>query len=310
MGKQLVFGGQAVMEGVLMKSPHYQAVAVRTSKGKIAITSSKHEFLSVKNKWLNVPFIRGAFVLFETMILGIKALSWSANASQDMEDEKLTALEISLTLALSLGFALVFFKLVPLLGATLLSPYLGNNNFLFNLADGLIKILILVGYLWLISYMKDIRRMFQYHGAEHMAVNCYESGKPLTVKNCMPFTTINGRCGTSFILFTLILSIIVYLIIPFGASFWEKYLFRILLLPVIGGISYEAIRLSHKYPKSILLKIILGPGLLTQKITTKPPKKNQVEVAIKALKRVLSLETKALSRHRVSRGRLRKQTSA
>jgi len=281
-------GGQAVIEGVMLKSGSKIATAVRDPKGNIKVETSRKVSLTKKYKLLNLPFIRGTIILFESLIIGLKALNDSANVAieEDNKKEKLSPWAIFSTIIFSVVFALVLFKLVPLGIAQLTASYnpeLGNRYF-FNIIEGLSKILILVLYIYIISFMSDIKRVFQYHGAEHKVVNAYENND---LKNVKKYSRIHLRCGTSFVIFVLFISIIVYMFIPMDLSFWTKYGIRILLLPFIAGISYEILRLSPKYEKYFLFKIIISPGLLLQRLTTREPDDDQIEVAKHALKHVL-----------------------
>ncbi|MFC2136321.1 DUF1385 domain-containing protein [Bacteroidota bacterium] len=290
--KKIVMGGQAVIEGVLMRAPNHYAVAVRKSNKKITVMTKKFISYTKRNRFFGLPFVRGIVVLIETVGIGSKALTYSANESVDEKEDELTKSELVFTLVISILAALLIFKFIPLLLANLFSKSLGLNNFWFNLADGLIKIGMFVLYLWVISLMKDVQRMFEYHGAEHMAVHCYESKKKLTVENVRKFKTMHPRCGTEFLLLVLIISILFYMFIPLGANFWTKYVIRILLLPVIAGFSYEVLRISGKHYDNWFFKVISAPGMMLQKITTKKPSNDQIAVAIKSLQAALKAEMK------------------
>ncbi|MDP3728511.1 MAG: DUF1385 domain-containing protein [bacterium] len=279
-------GGQAVIEGVLMKSGSRVAIAVRDQEGKIKIKEEKHTSITKKYKNLNIPFVRGPIILFETTILGLKALNYSANMNLgDQKEEKFGTVTLIATVLFSLLFALALFKLLPLGIAQITANNFASfeNRYLFNLLEGLTKITILILYIYLISLMPDIRRTFQYHGAEHKVVNAYENND---LKNAKKYSRIHVRCGTSFILFVFALSIIVYLFLPIDISFLSKYGLRLLLLPVIAGIGYELIRISPKWEKNIFFKIIMTPGLLLQRLTTREPNEEQLEVAKAALNAV------------------------
>jgi uncharacterized protein YqhQ len=287
----LVIGGQAVMEGVMMKSKHHLATAVRNPKGKISLRHRKERSFAEKTGIHKIPFLRGAVILFETMIIGLRELNWSANESIGEEEEKLSTWEIVITLGLSIVIALALFKLLPLFLAARITEFVDGGNWMLNLLDGLFKFSIFVGYIVTIGFMKDVRRLFQYHGAEHKAVNCYEAGKKLTPKNAQRFTKKQARCGTTFVVYVFVLSIFLYLLIPFGSGFWSKYLLRIVLLPVIAGIAYEWIRFAGKcYANSRIVRWISAPGMAVQSLTTKEPDLSQLEVAIAALEKVLKKE--------------------
>lgn len=281
-------GGQAVVEGILMRSGTHYSIACRKPSGKIVSQTKKFKSITDKCKCFKWPFIRGIFVLVEAMILGVKALIYSSNKQMQKSSDKMSWTELSLTLGLSVVFALGIFKFLPLLAANLFRNALGFGGITFNLVEGLVKFFIFLAYLLIISSMKDVRVMFQYHGAEHKAVNCQEAGKELTINNVKKYPKAQLRCGTSFLFMVILISILVYLVIPVSLGFWHKYLLRILLLPIISGVSYEAIKLSSKYPNWWLLHVLVSPGLLIQKITTKEPDKKQIEVAITALKNVLA----------------------
>ena len=281
-------GGQAVIESVLMKNGSKIAIAVRDPKGKIIIKKETHQSITKKHKILNVPFVRGIIILIETMILGIKALNYSTNISleEEKEQKKINPISMIITIILSLALALFIFKFIPLISAQALINFSDkfNNLFLFNILEGIIKISILIIYISLISLMPDIKRVFQYHGAEHKVVNAYEHKD---LENAKAYSKIHLRCGTSFIIFVLMLSIIVYMFIPMDLNLTWKYLIRILLLPFIAGIGYELIKLSPKYENNFFFKILIYPGIAVQRLTTKEPDEKQLEVAKIALTSVL-----------------------
>ena len=282
-------GGQAIIEGVMMKSSSKIAMSVRTPKNKIISKVKNYKPISKKYKTLNLPILRGNVNLIEMMIEGIQALNFSSNIALEKNTEDSNNLQIFITLILSVSLALIIFKLVPLGIAQLFSFYSSyiNNVLAFNAIEGLTKIGLFVGYIFSISLMADVKRLFQYHGAEHKTVNCYESSEELTIENAQKFTTIHPRCGTSFIILVLFISILVYAFIPTSFSFLTKYGLRLSLLPLIIGSSFEIIRISPKYQKNKLFKILITPGLWIQKLTTKEPTDDQVEVAIHSLKQTL-----------------------
>tara|TARA_Y100000310_G_scaffold333404_1_gene410900 strand:+ start:234 stop:1091 length:858 start_codon:yes stop_codon:yes gene_type:complete len=281
-------GGQAVIEGVLIKGPKKLAVAVRNPKGEIVVKEEVCKSVTDKYKILKLPLVRGPVILVETMVMGLKALNYSTNISLEEEDNesKISTATMILTLFISLGFAFALFKFLPL-GiaefATMLSSVF-ENRYLFNVTEGVAKISILVGYIWLIGLMPDVRRVFQYHGAEHKVVNAYENKD---LEHPEKYSTIHVRCGTSFILFVLALSVLVYLFLPIDIGFWSKLGLRLLLLPVIAGLGFELIKVSPKYEKYFWFKAIISPGLALQKLTTREPDRKQLEVAMTALKKVM-----------------------
>ena len=279
MPKKLI-GGQAVIEGVMMKTDKNMAVSVRLMNGKIR---TKREHLKRRKKWFKWPFIRGVINLYDVLVLGIKTLSWSANQQLE-EKEKLTRTQLALTILLSLGFGVLIFIVVPFF-VTSAFPVKG---FWFNLVDGIIRVFVLIVYLLLISLMSDVRQLFRYHGAEHKVVNCFEAGKNLDIKNVKKFSTLHPRCGTSFLVIVLVISILVF---SFIIGPWYIKLFgRILLLPVIASISYEILRLGGRFKDKPFMKIINAPGMWIQKMSTKEPTPRQIEVAINSFNAGLSME--------------------
>lgn len=283
--KTLNVGGQAVIEGVMMKSSNYLSIAVRKKNKKIKKKVEKYRFLSETNKILGIPFIRGIVYLIEMLVVGIKALNYSANEAGE-QDEQLSSLEMAFTILLSLILVILLFIVAPFY----LSKWITKDaGLLFNIIDGIIRIAIFVLYVLLISKISDIKRVFQYHGAEHKSIHTYEAGHKLTVKNVKKESTAHTRCGTSFIIIVLVISIFVFSLI-LSDSWYIKLLFRILLLPVIAGLSYEFLKFSSKYSQSIFMKPLIAPGLWIQKLTTREPDASQIETALAALKAVLEKE--------------------
>ncbi|MEO8368231.1 MAG: DUF1385 domain-containing protein [Candidatus Solibacter sp.] len=293
-------GGQAVMEGVMMRAPHSYCVAVRKSNGEIVTEQMPLPRMADKHKIFKYPIFRGIGTLFQAMSLGMKALKFSADVSlEDVQKEekkkgKETKEVPSWVLAANLIFSLLVFifmyKFIPLYLATWLKgiyPVL-EGRIPFNLTDGLIRMAVFVLFMFGLSMMKDIRRVFQFHGAEHKVVFNFESGQPVNVENAQKFTTFHPRCGTSFLFVVIIVSIIFYTFIPFD-GFVAKLLCRIALLPLITGVSYELIRFAAKRRGSVL-STMTAPGLWLQRITTKPPADDQTAVAIRALEGAMALE--------------------
>lgn len=270
-------GGQAVIEGVMMRNKERYAVAVRLKNGNIKVRKEKS---SSYPEWLNVFFIRGVVGLGYTFYDGVRALIWSNNQNLG-ERDKLNKKEIALTLTASFLFAILIFVIVPFFSA----HWINSEGMLFDVIDGLLRIALFLGYIILISFTKDVKTLFRYHGAEHKAVHCYEAGKELTIHNVRKFSRFHPRCGTSFLFIVLLISIVVFTFIP--GSTWFKFIGRIALLPVVAGISYEIIKLSAKYQKNILVKVLIAPGLRLQRITTNEPTDNQIEVGIASLKAVV-----------------------
>jgi uncharacterized protein YqhQ len=297
-GEETLVGGQAVMEGVMMRAPHSYCVAVRRPDGEIVTEESTLPRLSDTHKIFKYPLVRGVGTLFQAMKLGLKALRFSANVAMEAAEpdkagktpSEISSWAITLNLIFSLGFFIFLYKFVPLYLVTTLQKWVPelSGRIAFNAADGVIRMLIFLAFLYSVSRMKDIRRVFQYHGAEHKVVFNFESGEPVTVENAQRFTTFHPRCGTSFLLVVMIVSMVVYTFIPFD-GFAMKFVSRIVLLPLIAGISYELIRFAAKRRGSVLATLT-APGLWLQRITTKPPSDDQAAVAIRALEGAMTLE--------------------
>jgi uncharacterized protein YqhQ len=297
-GEETLVGGQAVIEGVMMRAPHSYCVAVRKPDGEIVTQEMPVPRMSEKYPLFKYPVLRGLGTLGQAMSLGIKALRFSANASLSEEDadkaqpEEVSSWMLTLNLVFSFAFFVFLYKFVPLYLVTALGKWYPalKGRIAFNAADGLIRMAIFVGFLLLISRWKDIRRVFEYHGAEHKVVFNYEAGTPVNVENAQAFTTYHPRCGTSFLMVVMLVSIVFYTLIPFD-GFAMRLLSRVILLPVIAGVSYELIRFAAKRRGSFLATLT-APGLWLQRITTQPPSNAQATVAICALDRAMWLEAK------------------
>lgn len=284
--EELLLGGQAVIEGVMMKSDKHYAVAVRDSKGKIIIDHKKFDSITKKVKIFGYPIIRGVVSLFEMMVLGIRTLTYSANVAAEDMDENLSNLEIFFTIALSLLFSVLLFVLLPLFLSGLI---VDKNGIFFNVVDGVLRIALFISYVVIISYMKDVKRLFEYHGAEHKVVHAHEAKVKLTIKNVKKYSVLHPRCGTSFVFIVLLVSIVTFSFVnPDG--FLMKFLSRILLMPLIAGISYEILRISAKKKNNWFFNIIVFPGLMVQKLTTREPDDKQIEVSIKSIQKIIALE--------------------
>ena len=275
-------GGQAIIEGVMMKNGSAYSIAVRQPNGKIKLKKDQHNSIVKMIPFLKLPFLRGSVYLIEMLILGMKALTWSADA-QTGEGEELSTKELVLTFAFALGLTIGIFILIPFFLASYLDP---SRGFLFNAWDGFFRLIFFVGYVSAISFIDDVKRLFQYHGAEHKVVNCFEQKKPLTVKHAKTCSTLHPRCGTSFIMLVIGISVVIFSFI-IAPQWYVKLLSRIVFIPVIAGISYELLKFSAKFAKHPLMQMVVYPGLALQKITTKEPTDKQLEVALKALKAVL-----------------------
>ncbi len=281
MSSKISIGGQALIEGVMMRSKNKYAIAVRKPDKKISTKVIKIK--EPKNNLLKLPIIRGCIRFIETLVIGIKSISYSAVESQGEEEEAITDWEIFLTVALSIALTIVLFYMIPLLLAKFFAK---DSGFWFNFIDGITRLGIFVLYLFLISLFPDVRRVFQYHGAEHKTVACYEKKEKLSVNNIKKYSTIHPRCGTSFLLIVFVLSIFFFTLVQVQGYF-QRLGMRLLLLPLIAGISYELLKFAGKHYNNSFVKILVSPGLLLQKITTKEPTNDMIEVAVKSLKAVV-----------------------
>jgi uncharacterized protein YqhQ len=301
-GEETLVGGQAVLEGVMMRSPHAWGIAVRKPSGEMVTHSEPLDRPSDRRKWMGWPVVRGVMTLGHAMTLGFRALKFSANAALDEipandpnSKDQGKKMEIpgwvaGVNMALSIAFFIFMYKYLPLLATTELkrvNPVFGQQ-FVFNLVDGVIRIAIFLLFVWGVSLWKDIRRVYEYHGAEHKTVFAFENGDPLETAAVQKYSTYHPRCGTSFLMTVMIISIVVYMAIPVH-TFWARFAIRIALLPLIAGVSYEIIRFAAKHRGS-LFALMTAPGLWLQRITTKPPDDRQVECAIVALDEAMKLE--------------------
>jgi len=295
-----LIGGQAVMEGVMMRSPHSYCVAVRKANGELVTKESPLPQLSEKYPIFKLPLFRGFGTLGGAMALGMKALKFSADCAleetrkaeaQPESPKDLSRGAMALQIAFSALFMIVLYKFLPLYLATQLGHHFTavGGRFSINMMDGTLRIAIFLGFMFLLSKMKEMGRLFQYHGAEHKVVFNFESGQPVTVDNAQRFVTWHPRCGTSFLVVVLIVSAIGYAFLPID-NFWGKFAARIALLPLIIGVSYEIVRFAAKR-RGGLMSILTTPGLWLQRVTTKQPSNEQTEVAICALERAMQLES-------------------
>ncbi len=280
-------GGQAVIEGVMMRGPFHLATAVRQPDGGIVI--DKKPFVTVSDRFpiLKKPLLRGCVMLIESLVYGMKALSWSAQAAGE-EGEELTAREMAMTMAFSILLAIALFIALPTYATRFLSSIF-TTPFWLNLAEGVLRLLIFLTYVGAISFMKDIQRVFEYHGAEHKTIHAYEAGVELNAENVRGFSTLHPRCGTNFLLIVMVVSIFIFAFLGWP-SLWLRIASRIVLMPLVAGISYEIIRYVGKNCDKPGVKLIAWPGLMLQKLTTREPADDQIEVAIKALEAVLPEE--------------------
>jgi len=310
-GEETLVGGQAVMEGVMMRTPHAWGIAVRNPSGEVVVHREPLERLSEKHKWLGWPLVRGIATLGQAMSLGFRALKFSANVALEglagESKDKERKIEISGWVAavnalFSVAFFIFMYKFIPLLAATELKRHFAvfSGQIAFNVVDGAIRIALFLLFIWGISRFKDIHRVFEYHGSEHKTVFAFEDHKDLTAENVQQYSTYHPRCGTSFLMTVMLISIVVYTLIPV-TTFWARFGIRIALLPVIAAVSYEMIRFAGQLQRrastggsrsvgSALFLLLTRPGMWLQRITTQPPADAQVECAIRALQEAMELE--------------------
>ena len=298
-GEETLVGGQAVMEGVMMRSPHAWGIAIRKPSGEISTHSESLQRPSEKHKWLGWPFIRGLATLGQAMRLGFVASKFSLNVGLEevakQEGEKKPELgtwAIVGSMIVSIGFFIFMYKFVPLTAAQSLQKHwtVLNNNLAFTAVDGFIRIALFLLFIWGISLWADIKRVYRYHGAEHKTVFAFEDHGMPTIAEAQKYSTYHPRCGTSFLMTIMLISIFVYAAFPIQ-GFWAKFALRVFFLPIIASVSYEMIRFSAKHGKSFFA-LLTKPGLWLQRITTQPPTDGQVECAIKALDLAMELEKK------------------
>ncbi|SRR6266849_94979 len=309
-GEETLVGGQAVMEGVMMRTPHAWGIAVRNPSEQIVVHREPLERPSEKRKWLAWPLVRGIATLGQAMSLGFRALKFSANVALDLPAEEgkqpgkkleITGWMAAVNVLFSLAFFIFMYKFVPLLAANQLKQHfpIFSGQIAFNLVDGVIRIAIFLFFIWGISRFKDIHRVFEYHGSEHKTVFAFEDGKELTAESVQQYSTYHPRCGTSFLMTVMLISMAIYILVPV-TTFWARFAVRIALLPVILAVSYEMIRFAGKLQRraaegkrqsgSALFLLLTRPGMWLQRITTQPPANAQVDCAIRALNEAMELE--------------------
>jgi len=287
MAEGFHYGGQAVIEGVMIRGEKAVVTAVRRHDGEMVVDTQLLPSLFT-GKMRKIPIIRGVLALIEAMVLGIKTLLYSANVSMEKEDEKVSGRVVWASMAGSLAFAVALFFIAPLLLARLLDPYI-QSSIVFHLIEGFIRLGFFIAYLKSLTLVSDIRRVFAYHGAEHKAVNAYENDISLEVEAVTKYSTAHVRCGTSFLFVVLIIAIVIFAIIG-RPSVWVMIVSRIALIPLIAALGYEATRFGASHVKSSLVRVFMAPGLWLQKLTTREPEDNQLEVAIFALKRAVEID--------------------
>ena len=284
-------GGQAVIEGVMMKSPGSWTVAVRDQSGNIHL---KKEKLKPTPRFLKLPIIRGVVALFQALSIGIRAIEFSAGKAYSEEtEEKLNGFSMVLTILVSILLSIGLFILLPLYATKLLGVVIhgvSKSSFIFNITDGIIRVMIFIFYVIAIGFWKEMARIFMYHGAEHKVIHAYEEGRELSVAGVKEFSTRHPRCGTSFLMIVMVVSILVFSFIPQQWPFVYKFLSRIILIPLIAGSSFEFLKLSAKWQHNAIMHAMIVPGLMLQRLTTREPDDSQIEVALAALSEVIRLE--------------------
>ncbi len=296
MEDKIVVGGQAVVEGVMMRGPKAIATAVRKQDGSIVY--KKIDLTKKNNRWLKVPFVRGVLALYDAMVIGTKELIFASNQA-GLEEEKLTDKEVKGTVAVSIALGVGIFMALPSFIGGIFS---GGNRVIANIIEAVIRLILFLGYIWGISFFKDIKRVFEYHGAEHKSIMAYEMEKELTPENAKKCTRFHPRCGTSFLLLVMFISILVFSSVDLVFSLFftipenpflliiYKLFTRVLFVPMVAGISYELQRWTSYHLNNIFASLIAKPGILLQKITTSEPDESQLEVAIVALNVALGRE--------------------
>ncbi|GAB4485260.1 MAG: DUF1385 domain-containing protein [Thermodesulfovibrionales bacterium] len=284
-------GGQAVIEGVMMRSPRNWSVAVRDPRGEIHL---KAEGLPNLPRFFRLPLIRGVVALVQALTLGIQAIEFSASKAYEEEGSgEMSKAAISLTIIVSLIFGIALFILLPLYATKLIGLALNGvaeSSLLFNLTDGIVRVFIFLLYVGLIGLWKEMARIFMYHGAEHKVIHAYEEGRDLTLENVKNYSPLHPRCGTSFLMIVMVVSILVFSFIPQDWPFLSKFLSRIIFVPLIAGTSFELLKLSAKWQHNPVMHLLVYPGMMLQRFTTREPDESQLEVALAALREVLKLE--------------------
>lgn len=285
MSEKVQYGGMAVIEGVMMRGPKKIAVAVRKADGGIELEEEAVSDLPVRYPFLKWPFLRGTYVLIDSMVVGVRILNKSANMSLDEEEEELSSGEMLVTGLLAFALAILLFVVLPTGIVHYSSSFLGGV-LTQNIVEGIIRIIFFLAYVWAIGRMQEIDRVFMFHGAEHKSISTYEAGEELTVENTRKYSTLHPRCGTSFILIVLVISILVFALLGEGNLFYRVWS-RIAVLPVVAGLGYEFLKFSGKYYQNRWARVLIAPGLFLQKLTTREPDDSQLEVALAALRAVI-----------------------
>ena len=287
MDKKFRYGGQAVIEGVMIRGRQAVVTAVRRPSG--GLTMDVRSLAPIYTGRLRkAPLTRGVIVLIEAMVLGIKSLLYSASISLEEEEEEISGKAVWFMMTLAVALAIILFLIVPLVLTRLLNAYI-SSSLVFHLIEGFIRLIIFITYLKLVGLIPDIKRVFTYHGAEHKVVNAYEAGVPMEVEAVKKYSTAHVRCGTSFLFVVLIIAILVFALVG-RPALWLMVLSRIILIPVIAALGYEAIHFGANHAKNAVVRVVLTPGLWLQNLTTKEPDDDQLEVALTALKKTAEID--------------------
>lgn len=283
--ESLAFGGQALIEGIMIRGKRHLVMCVRQPSGEILTQTQEINSLTQRYRVLGLPFIRGIIALGETMYMGIKGIAFSANAALEEEEEEFTWKEWAIVIVLTVAMSSLFF-VIPFLVTSLLNL----TGVLFNLVEAAVRLALFLGYMTVISLWGEFKRVLQYHGAEHKTINAHEHGVDLDVESVREHSRLHRRCGTSFIFIVIIVSVLLFSVMP-RAGFWSRLAYRIVLIPVLGAISYELLKFSAKHEDSIIIRLLTAPGVFFQHLTTKEPEDPMLEVAIEAVKEVIRLST-------------------
>ena len=281
-------GGQAVIEGVMMRGKRHWALAVRRPEGDISLHSEELKPLADRYSFVKLPILRGIIGLWESLSLGMRALAMSANESMGEEEEDISKKEMGVSILIGVVIAVALFVVLPLFAVRMFGSLRAHST-LFVLVEGILRIFILIAYIWVVSRIKQLRRVFEYHGAEHKTIHALEAGLELTPENVRRFSPVHPRCGTSFLLIVMVLAVAFFTFVGVPSLFW-LVVSRLVGIPLVVGLSYEVLKFAGKHKDSRVMQIIMYPGMLLQKMTTREPDTSQIEVAIKALEGVAALE--------------------
>lgn len=287
-GPNLYYGGQAVMEGVMVRGPRHMAIACRAPDGTI-VTRSETLPGVMAGRLRRLPVVRGVIVLYETLALGMRALTWSSQVAAGRPDAPINGRQLAVSLAFTMSLAAAIFFAAPVLLTGWIAEAFGVSEIVEVLLEGLVRLAMLVGYVWLIGRVPDIQRVFAYHGAEHRTIHAYEHGQPLTPEGVRAFPNAHPRCGTAFLLTVMLIALVVFLLLG-TPPVWVRVIERIALVPVIAALAYEVLRLGQRFGEAPVVRVLYAPNLWLQRFTTRDPDDAQIEVAIVALEATLALD--------------------